>query len=62
MIHGKSKNKSRPVMRDPAYRRAFEKLEQALDRSRERNRACWDKIAAEKLTFARVRVFGCAAT
>ena len=47
-------------VRNPAYRPALQRLEEALVRACQRNQAYEDLVADEKLTRARLALFGCA--
>ena len=51
---------SLPPVRNPAYRRAFQLLDEAWARACERNAACHSPMQAERLKRARIALFGCA--
>jgi hypothetical protein len=46
-------------VRDPAYRRAFHRIEESLARASERNKGQLDLEQRLKIDLLRLRLFGC---
>lgn len=49
-----------PIVHNPAYRHAFQRLDEALAGERKRDQANWDLAEDQRLTRARLALFGSA--
>jgi len=47
-----------PIVRDPAYRQALQKLEESVQRARERKGSAWAQEENARIDAIRMKLFG----